>query len=100
MPLKTPATLVDDPHLVASGFFQTGWHATEGRVRTMAVPSTWSASQPTLSRLAPRLGEHSREVLSELGYPSTEVDTLMLEGVLREPDGVSPGLFEDAVVAH
>src|SRR5918996_5559486 len=41
---------------------------TEGRIRTLAVPSEWSESPPEYRRHAPRLGEHTREVLRDAGF--------------------------------
>ncbi|MCY4128459.1 MAG: CoA transferase [Gammaproteobacteria bacterium] len=35
--------------------------------------------------LAPRLGEHSREVLNELGYETSTIDEFMADGVVVEP---------------
>jgi crotonobetainyl-CoA:carnitine CoA-transferase CaiB-like acyl-CoA transferase len=55
------------------GFFGVEDHPTEGRVRSMAVPSTWSKSQPSASRHAPRLGEHSFEILREIGMSDEEI---------------------------
>jgi crotonobetainyl-CoA:carnitine CoA-transferase CaiB-like acyl-CoA transferase len=46
----------------------------------MAFPSTWSATQPQCSRPVPRLGEHSAEVLREIGYSEERIDALMRSG--------------------
>ena len=85
MPLHTPDSLLDDPHLAATGFFSFSEHPSEGRLRQMAYPSTWSESQPTGSRHAPRLGEHSLEVLREIGYNDEQIDSLIASGVTRSP---------------
>ena len=60
--------IVADPHLAAIGYLQRVEHPTEGRIKTLAVPSEWSESPPEYRRHAPRLGEHTREVLSEAGF--------------------------------
>ncbi|MDO8279244.1 MAG: CoA transferase [Burkholderiaceae bacterium] len=65
MPLHTIGTIFDDPHLVATGFFQETEHPTEGRVRSMKVSSTWSATPARPTAFAPRLGEHTQEILRE-----------------------------------
>jgi crotonobetainyl-CoA:carnitine CoA-transferase CaiB-like acyl-CoA transferase len=85
MPLHTPETLIADPHLEATGFFSYYDHPSEGRLREMAVPTTWSESQPASSRHAPRLGEHSVEVLRELGYDDEHIAELVEEGVTASP---------------
>ena len=53
----------------------------EGRIREMDIPTTWSKSQPELRMHAPRLGEHSAEVLSEAGYSEAEINDLRTAGV-------------------
>jgi crotonobetainyl-CoA:carnitine CoA-transferase CaiB-like acyl-CoA transferase len=47
----------------------------------MRVPSEWSETPPAYRRHAPRLGEHSREVLHEAGYTDAAIDTLIAGGV-------------------
>ncbi|MBI5720839.1 MAG: CoA transferase [Burkholderiales bacterium] len=81
MPLHTPATLLDDEHLRATGFFTVVDHPSEGRIREMAYPSAWSATQPQPGRPAPRLGEHSAEVLREIGYGDERIRSLVARGV-------------------
>jgi crotonobetainyl-CoA:carnitine CoA-transferase CaiB-like acyl-CoA transferase len=84
--MHTLASLLEDPHLVEVGFFPVSEHPSEGVVRTMRVPSRWSVSQPEPGRPAPRLGEHSREVLGEAGYSSDEIHQLITAGVIAAPD--------------
>ena len=85
MPLNSLESLIQDPHLNATGFFSTVDHPSEGRLREMAYPSTWSASQPRGSRHAPRLGEHSIEVLREIGYSDERIGALIENGVTATP---------------
>lgn len=81
MPLNTLEDLLADEHLNQTGFFSTVEHPTEGRLRTMAVPSRWSESAPGEPRPAPQLGEHTAEVLREAGYSQGEIDALIDGGV-------------------
>lgn len=85
-PLPTLAAIMDDPHLAATGFFQSVDHPVEGPVVTMRVPTRWSESQPEPGRLAPRLGEHTREVLAEHGFSAAEIATLSRDGCVAAPD--------------
>jgi crotonobetainyl-CoA:carnitine CoA-transferase CaiB-like acyl-CoA transferase len=85
MPLHSPDSLGADPHLQATGFFSFVEHPSEGRLRQMAFPSTWSATQPSPSRHAPRLGEHSVEVLKESGYADERIATLLRDGITAVP---------------
>jgi len=81
MPMHTLQSLLDDPHLRAVGFFQTVQHPSEGRIRTMAVPSGWSRTRPEVQRQAPRLGEHGAELLREAGYGDEQIAALVAQGV-------------------
>ena len=73
--------LVDDPHLNAVGFFEDMDHPTEGALRMVGVPSTWSDSPAAITRPTPNLGEHSGEVLREAGYSQPDIDALFASGV-------------------
>jgi crotonobetainyl-CoA:carnitine CoA-transferase CaiB-like acyl-CoA transferase len=83
--MNSLADIVADPHLAATGFFRSVEHPTEGRLRSMAVPSEWSESSPEYRRHAPRLGEHTREVLREAGLSEEEISRLVRSGAAKEP---------------
>jgi crotonobetainyl-CoA:carnitine CoA-transferase CaiB-like acyl-CoA transferase len=68
--------IVADEHLAATGFFKMREHPTEGAIRSMAVPSEWSESPPEYRRHAPRLGEHTAEVLREAGLAREQIEAL------------------------
>ncbi len=81
--MNSVADIVADPHLAAIGFFRTREHPSEGRIHSMAVPSEWSASPPEYRRHAPRLGEHTREVLREAGLSEPEIQAMIDSGAAR-----------------
>ncbi|MDI9333611.1 MAG: CoA transferase [Cytophagales bacterium] len=80
MPINSPEDLLRDPHLLATGFIQTFNHPTEGVLRTTARPTKWSNhSEPTPLSPAPTLGQHTREVLSSLGYTDATINKMMAQ---------------------
>jgi crotonobetainyl-CoA:carnitine CoA-transferase CaiB-like acyl-CoA transferase len=78
--------ILADPHLAAIGYFSIREHPSEGRIRTLAVPSEWSESQPEYRRHAPRLGEHTREVLREIRMRDEDIENLIRSGAARAAD--------------
>lgn len=76
-PMHDLDSLLRDPHLAATGFFGVEEHPTEGRLRTMAYPSAWSATQPGGTRPVPRIGQHTAEVLREAGYSDERIKAIM-----------------------
>jgi len=84
-PLNSVDDVIDDPHLGESGFFVMAEHPTEGRLRLMATPGAWSQTPPGALRPAPRLGEHSIEILREAGYADAEIERMIASGVTRTP---------------
>jgi len=84
MPMHSLESLVEDPHLNQTGFFSVVDHPTEGRIRSMAVATKWSDSVPEVTRLAPRLGQYSAEVLTEIGYTKEEIADLVSSGVTAD----------------
>jgi crotonobetainyl-CoA:carnitine CoA-transferase CaiB-like acyl-CoA transferase len=74
--MNTLQDIVADEHLAATGFFKVLEHPTEGAIRSMSVPSEWSASPPEYRRHAPRLGEHTAEVLREVGLDEAKIAEL------------------------
>ena len=61
--VNTLETLLTDPQLEATGFWQIVDHPSEGTLRLPAIPTTYSRTPGEIRRLPPRLGEHSLEVL-------------------------------------
>jgi crotonobetainyl-CoA:carnitine CoA-transferase CaiB-like acyl-CoA transferase len=86
MPLNSLEDLLADPHLNETGFFSLTDHPTEGTLRSMGVPSLWSESAPDAPRPAPRLGEHSVELLREAGYNDSEINALLADGITQTTD--------------
>jgi crotonobetainyl-CoA:carnitine CoA-transferase CaiB-like acyl-CoA transferase len=74
-------SLLKDPHLWTVGMLQYVEHPSEGRMLEIGVPFSFSGS-PGLSvqKPAPRLGQHSEQVLSEAGFDSKAIEALQMSG--------------------
>ena len=76
--------MLEHPHLKSVDFWQLLEHPTEGTLRMASNPIGLKRTPPSIRRLPPRLGEHTREVLREFEYLAGEIDTLVDEGVARQ----------------
>ncbi len=72
--------LLTDPHLKDVGFYKEEDHPTEGRLRRTRLANIFSGGAREDETHAPRLGEHTREVLAEAGYAPGEIDDLLAAG--------------------
>ncbi len=69
-----------DPQLAAVGLLEVVDHPSEGPYRYVRDATSFSSSPTGLFRNAPRLGEHTAEVLSEIGWSDTEIAALLASG--------------------
>lgn len=67
-PANTLNDLLHDDYLRETGYFQQMHHPRDGEVTITAIPARFSASPPSVRRLWPALGEHTEEVLREIGF--------------------------------
>ncbi|MGK0170480.1 MAG: crotonobetainyl-CoA:carnitine CoA-transferase CaiB-like acyl-CoA transferase [Gammaproteobacteria bacterium] len=80
----TLAKIAEQPHLKAVDMFQELEHPTEGTILQARPPARFSASPAGVHRLAPRLGQDTRDILREVGYEDAEVDALVQDNALGE----------------
>jgi crotonobetainyl-CoA:carnitine CoA-transferase CaiB-like acyl-CoA transferase len=82
MPMNSPRDLLNDVHLQAVGLIRRTEHPTEGALRTVGNPTSWSRTPLDADAApAPRLGQHSIEVLREAGYSPAEIEKMMAGGI-------------------
>jgi crotonobetainyl-CoA:carnitine CoA-transferase CaiB-like acyl-CoA transferase len=73
----------DHPQIIARGVVQEVEHPRLGTMRTTRNPVLLDHDGPAIERHAPMLGEHSNEVLDELGYSPDAIRDLLAAGVTR-----------------
>jgi crotonobetainyl-CoA:carnitine CoA-transferase CaiB-like acyl-CoA transferase len=83
MVVNSLESLLRDPHLAATGFWQVVEHPTEGTLRLPGIPAAYSKTPASIRRLPPRLGEHSAEILREAGLAAAEIDAMLASGATR-----------------
>jgi crotonobetainyl-CoA:carnitine CoA-transferase CaiB-like acyl-CoA transferase len=66
-PVNSTEDLIADPHLAAIGFWHELDHPTEGRLRMPGIPIRFSDTPGSIRRHAPSLGEHTKDILREIG---------------------------------
>lgn len=82
-PVYTPQETLDDPHVQAAGLLRPATFAGLDRPFPLAPhPVEFSASNTGLQRPPPRLGEHTDEILAELGYNAADISRLHDQGVV------------------
>jgi crotonobetainyl-CoA:carnitine CoA-transferase CaiB-like acyl-CoA transferase len=72
----------NDEHLLARKFFVDLEHPVLGTLRGLGSPMRLGRTPVAHRRAGPRLGEHSREVLRELGWSDADVDHLASAGII------------------
>ncbi len=70
------------PQTIARNMVATVSHPRAGDVQTIGLPVKFSATPGGVKHAAPRLGEHSRDVLVETGFAQDEIDQLVVDGVI------------------
>ena len=80
-PVLTREQVIAHPQVIASGILIESQHPTAGRLRQTRAAARFET--PTLVRRgAPRLGEHSREILRELGLPEEAIAGLKQQRII------------------
>ena len=86
-PISNYAEVFADPHIQARGMVQEMQHPVGGTVRVLGPAAKLSATPVRLARPSPLYGEHTAEVLAEIGCTPAEIQELEKAGVIAtRPD--------------
>ena len=81
-PVATYEELVNDPQVRANDYIVEVDHPTRGRMSAVGVPWRFSETPAVAAVAAPELGQHTEEVLQEVGYSWEQIEALREQGVL------------------
>jgi crotonobetainyl-CoA:carnitine CoA-transferase CaiB-like acyl-CoA transferase len=82
-PVATIGEMLEMPQTLARDMVVEVEHSKLGTVQTLGFPVKFSETPASVDRGAPLLGEHTPEVLAELGFTDDEVAELIRTGVAR-----------------
>jgi crotonobetainyl-CoA:carnitine CoA-transferase CaiB-like acyl-CoA transferase len=86
-PVLRRAEVLTNEQVVARELIAEYDHPGVGRVRQARPAARFSATPVRNPSAAPKIGEHSREILQELGYGAEEIDVLVAAKVIKEARG-------------
>jgi crotonobetainyl-CoA:carnitine CoA-transferase CaiB-like acyl-CoA transferase len=81
-PVYTFDETVEDPHIQAREMFFDVEHPIIGKMKNIGYPVKFSRTPQQFRSAAPWLGQHSADVLHELGYPADEIESMFSEAVV------------------
>lgn len=83
-PIRRPHELYEDPHLRASGGLAPIRLADGRMAEVPLLPLAMDGARPALREQPPRVGEHSRSLLAELGYEQGQIAAMLAAGEAGE----------------
>lgn len=85
-PLGTLAELADAPYAQEAGCFQDVEDGWGGVFRTTAAPARFPEGAPAVGKAAPRLGQHTREILQSARLEPDRIEALLQSGAAQQGD--------------
>ena len=85
-PVLTYAEAMQQEQVAARAMIATLPHPKIGQVRVLGPAAKMSETPPSVRTAGPMLGQHSREVLTEIGYDDAQITDLLAAGIIAEPE--------------
>ncbi len=80
--IQTTSEVVSDPQAWANGMFTSIEHPTAGKIKLITAPGKFSKTPGMPRTAAPELGQHTEEILLEIGYTWDDIARLKEEQVI------------------
>jgi crotonobetainyl-CoA:carnitine CoA-transferase CaiB-like acyl-CoA transferase len=94
-PVYSYEDVINDPQVQFNGTFVEYEHPTEGLVKTPGFPIKFSRTPSKVTRGAPLAGEHTREILLELGLEAAAIDKLLASKVVGESSAAAGAALDE-----
>jgi crotonobetainyl-CoA:carnitine CoA-transferase CaiB-like acyl-CoA transferase len=81
-PINELSDVFSDPQVLHRNMLMEIPHPTIGKLKQTGIPIKFSETEGSVERHPPLLGEHNKEILLQLGYSDSDVDSLTEAGVI------------------
>jgi len=81
-PVQTLTEVINDPQSLANNYVTWFDHPVFGRTKMVGFPWDFSQTPASIRREPPELGQHTEEILLELGYTWDDITQLKTEAVI------------------
>ncbi len=82
-PINDFGQAMQDPHFIARKMIDEVEHPVLGKMKVLGIPSKFGRTPGAMRRAAPTMGQHTDEILAELGVPGERVAEMKQRGVVR-----------------
>ena len=82
-PVCTPLEVIHDEQALANEFFLEWNHPEYGDIRVLNSPIKLSKTPAGIQSKAPKLGEHTEEILKALGYADSKIQEMKEKGIIQ-----------------
>jgi crotonobetainyl-CoA:carnitine CoA-transferase CaiB-like acyl-CoA transferase len=87
-PVLDVRQMQSDPQALAREMIVKTAHPVAGQVSSIGLPIKFSETPGRVTRAAPVLGQHTREVLREHGFSDAEAEQMAAQGAVEMPDSI------------